>query len=253
MPYVKRPQTTEPLVKLWDRKAQKCGLHHTVYSVSGDQYTGEWMDNKKHGKGKQVWKRAGIVYDGDWRCGKRDGFGTLSRTDPETKDYTRVYVGSWRNDKKEGAGSYFYSASAFYEGQWSGDQRSGWGRMQYENGELYEGEWLRDKHHGEGLILLANGNRFVGTWSDGKKNGHGQLFFLDRGQLYEGFWVDDVAKCGSISDVGRETAVRPTVYPIPKVCLQDPQAVLIDAQAYFTEDEEKSAEITESIHKQYSP
>ncbi|XP_073770072.1 MORN repeat-containing protein 3 isoform X3 [Danio rerio] len=101
MPYVKRPPTAEPLVKLWDRKAQKYGLHHTVYSVNGDQYTGEWMDNKKHGKGKQVWKRAGIVYDGDWRCGKRDGFGTLSRMDPETKEYTRVYVGSWRNDKKE--------------------------------------------------------------------------------------------------------------------------------------------------------
>ncbi|XP_073770073.1 MORN repeat-containing protein 3 isoform X4 [Danio rerio] len=138
MPYVKRPPTAEPLVKLWDRKAQKYGLHHTVYSVNGDQYTGEWMDNKKHGKGKQVWKRAGIVYDGDWRCGKRDGFGTLSRMDPETKEYTRVYVGSWRNDKKE-------------------------------------------------------------------------------------------------------------------VCLQDSQAVLMEAQAYFTEDDEKSAEITESVHKQYSP
>jgi len=49
MPFLKRPQTTEPRVKLWDRKAQKCGLHHTVYSVNGDQYTGDWMDNNKHG------------------------------------------------------------------------------------------------------------------------------------------------------------------------------------------------------------
>lgn len=120
-----------------------------------------------------------MIYDGDWRCGKREGYGTLSKTDPETKEYVRVYVGSWRNDKKEvsikhfaiiwsvvntntlsafrskGAGTCFYSPSAFYEGQWREDQRSGWGRMQYENGELYEGEWLKDKHHGQGLLLLG--------------------------------------------------------------------------------------------------
>ncbi|KAK9968632.1 hypothetical protein ABG768_002947 [Culter alburnus] len=183
-----------------------------------------------------------MIYDGEWRCGKREGFGTLSKTDPETKEYVRVFVGSWRNDKKEGAGTYFYSPSAFYEGQWSEDQRSGWGRMQYENGELYEGEWLKDKHHGQGLLLLANGNRFVGTWSDGQKNGHGKFLYLDRGQLYEGFWVDGVAKCGTLSDFGREAADRPPVYPIPKVCLQDSQAVLMEAQAYFTEEKEKSTD-----------
>lgn len=57
----------------------------------------------------------------------------------------------------------------------------------------------------------------MGTWSDGQKNGHGKFFYLDRGQLYESFWVDDVAKCGTLSDFGREAAVRLTVYPIPKV------------------------------------
>lgn len=57
----------------------------------------------------------------------------------------------------------------------------------------------------------------MGTWSDGQKNGHGKFLYLDRGQLYEGFWVDDVAKCGTLSDFGREAADRPPVYPIPKV------------------------------------
>ncbi|XP_016415839.1 MORN repeat-containing protein 3-like [Sinocyclocheilus rhinocerous] len=187
-------RTTEPLVKLWDKKAQKCGPHHTVYSVNGDQYTGEWMDNKKHGKGAQVWKKTGMIYDGDWRCGKREGYGTLSKTDPETKEYVRVYI--------------------------------------------------------------ANGNRFVGTWSVGQKNGHGKFYYLDRGQLYEGFWVDGVAKCGTAFDFGREAAVKPTVYPIPMVCLQDSQAVLMEAQAFFTEDKEKSTETTIPNHmvaRQYVP
>lgn len=49
------------------------------------------------------------------------------------------------------------------------------------------------------------------------KNGHGRFFHLDRGQLFEGFWVDDVAKCGTMIDFGRDEAPKPTQFPIPKV------------------------------------
>lgn len=49
MPFKKIPKTTVPLVKVWEHKAQKCGLLHSVYAVNGDKYTGEWLDNKKHG------------------------------------------------------------------------------------------------------------------------------------------------------------------------------------------------------------
>lgn len=50
MPFVKYPRTAEPLWNEWDRKAQKNGLRHTIYAVNGDHYTGEWLDNLKHGK-----------------------------------------------------------------------------------------------------------------------------------------------------------------------------------------------------------
>ena len=50
MPITKQPKKSEPLWKEWDYKAQKKGVHHTVYSVNGDRYTGEWDDNKKNGK-----------------------------------------------------------------------------------------------------------------------------------------------------------------------------------------------------------
>lgn len=50
MPIVKTPKEAEPPWKDWDRRAQKKGIHHTVYSVNGDQYTGDWLDNKKDGK-----------------------------------------------------------------------------------------------------------------------------------------------------------------------------------------------------------
>ncbi|XP_030623967.1 MORN repeat-containing protein 3 [Chanos chanos] len=231
MPHLKKPRTTEPLVKLWDRKAQKCGLRHTVYFANGDKYTGEWLDNKRHGKGTQVWKKAGAIYDGGWKNGMRDGFGTLSKLQASTNQYTRVYLGSWKNDKKDGFGTYFYSESAFYEGEWLEDKRSGWGRMYFENGDIYEGEWLKDKHHGRGMLRLANENRYEGSWKDGKKNGHGKFFYLDKGQLYEGLWVDGVAKCGTVSDFGREEAPTPTTYPIPQVHLLDMRSVLTEAES----------------------
>lgn len=50
MPHIKQPKVKEPLWKEWDYLAQKKGVRHTVYSVNGDQYTGEWLDNKKDGK-----------------------------------------------------------------------------------------------------------------------------------------------------------------------------------------------------------
>ena len=49
------------------------------------------------------------------------------------------------------------------------------------------------------------------------KNGPGKFFYLDKGQIYEGIWVDDVPKCGEMKDFDRDTAPDATPYPLPKV------------------------------------
>jgi hypothetical protein len=49
MPIVKVEKSREPLWKCSDEKANKRGIRHTVFSVNGDEYTGEWLNNKKHG------------------------------------------------------------------------------------------------------------------------------------------------------------------------------------------------------------
>ncbi|XP_029921821.1 MORN repeat-containing protein 3 isoform X1 [Myripristis murdjan] len=232
MQYLKT-QKSQPLSQLWHIKTQRCGLRHTVYSANGDEYTGEWLDNKKHGKGTQVWKKDGAVYDGDWKLGKRDGYGTYSILLPKTNEYSRLYCGRWKNGMKHGYGTYFYSSSAVYEGEWSEDKRNGWGRMYYDKGDIYEGEWMKDKSHGQGIIRLANENWYEGGWKDGKKHGNGKFYYLDKGQLYEGLWVDGVAKCGTLSDHGRDEAPIPTKYPIPKVHLLDMQAVLKETQSTY--------------------
>ena len=67
------------------------------------------------------------------------------------------------------------------------------------------------------LFPPENGNRYEGNWQRGVKNGSGRFFHLDHGQLFEGFWVDDVAKCGTMIDFGRDEAPQPTQFPIPEV------------------------------------
>ncbi|XP_071999634.1 MORN repeat-containing protein 3 isoform X2 [Engystomops pustulosus] len=237
MPFVKHPKNIEPPWKDWDRKAQKCGLRHTVYCVNGDQYTGEWLNNQKHGKGTFLWKSTNSIYEGEWKCGKRSGFGTYNVEDPNTGEYVKVYSGSWKNDKKHGYGTYFYTDKEYYEGDWQDGQRSGWGRMYFANGDIYEGEWIEDKYCGQGMLRLANENRYEGSWKEGKKHGPGKFYYLDKGQMYEGIWVEDIPKCGSVVDFGRSEAPCPTKYPIPEVKVADPEGVLEAARLEFLEKE----------------
>ncbi|XP_070485168.1 MORN repeat-containing protein 3 isoform X3 [Equus przewalskii] len=242
MPISKCLLKSEPLWKEWDQKAQKNGLRHQVYAVNGDCYVGEWKDNMKHGKGTQIWKKKGGIYEGDWKFGKRDGYGTFSLPDQETGKHRRVYLGWWKGDKKSGYGIQFFGPKEYYEGEWCGNQRSGWGRMYYSNSDIYEGQWCKDKPDGEGMLRLKNGNRYEGSWQRGMKNGFGRFFHLNHGQLFEGFWVDDVAKCGTMIDFGRDEAPEPTQFPIPKVKLLDPDGVLQEALARLKKTEEEEGD-----------
>uniref|UniRef100_A0A3Q2Y235 MORN repeat-containing protein 3 n=1 Tax=Hippocampus comes TaxID=109280 RepID=A0A3Q2Y235_HIPCM len=239
MPFLKKARLNLPRSTVLDNRAKKSGLRGTVFSVNGDNYTGEWLDNKKHGWGTQEWKSSGAIYNGEWKFGKHDGYGIFSVLRPDTKKYITQYCGEWKNGMKHGHGS-FFDVHATYEGEWSEDNRSGWGRLTYKCGDLYEGEWLWDKEDGTGLTFelrrSPNGNWYEGCWKGGKKNGHGKFYYADKGLIYEGLWVNGDAKCGTLSDSGRETAPYPTKYPIPQVTLLDIQRVLRDAESVYVDE-----------------
>jgi hypothetical protein len=99
MPFLKPIEKFEPLWKEWDRKAQKEGLHATVFTTNKDQYIGEWHNNKKEGKGVYNWVSKGEIYEGEWKNDKRDGFGNLS-VKKLNGDYKKVYSGGWKNNKQ---------------------------------------------------------------------------------------------------------------------------------------------------------
>nr|KAF6466389.1 MORN repeat containing 3 [Rousettus aegyptiacus] len=71
------------------------------------------------------------------------------------------------------------------------------------------------------------------------RNGTRRPRRTDHGQLFEGFWVDNVAKCGTMIDFGRDEAPEPTQFPIPEVKVLDPDGLLEEALAMFRKIQEE--------------
>ena len=67
------------------------------------------------------------------------------------------------------------------------------------------------------FIFAANENRYEGEWENDKKHGDGKFYHLDKGQVFVGTWLNDIAKCGVMEDFNRSTAVNATQYAIPEV------------------------------------
>lgn len=91
-------------------------------------YTGEWENGMKHGKGIFRWEN-GMSYEGDWMYGKRTGIGKFT----------------WPNKQ-------------VFEGEWIEDRRNGTGTLTLPNGTKYQGVWTNDMLNGKVKIYDANGN-----------------------------------------------------------------------------------------------
>ena len=53
----------------------------TIVHVNGDEFTGEWFQDKPHDRGVYKSAKDGSTYSGDWRDGKRHGSGILELVD----------------------------------------------------------------------------------------------------------------------------------------------------------------------------
>jgi len=124
--------------------------------VTSTVYKGEFVNNKRHGFGTQVWPN-GSKYEGDWAFDAREGRGEFF---VKSKDDTlrMVYSGSWLNDMKEGVGVWYGADGSRYEGHFHANLPHGEGTMFYPEGHVYVGQWLDGKRSGYGTLTLANGD-----------------------------------------------------------------------------------------------
>ncbi len=105
---------------------------------SGENYIGEWKNDKRNGQGTNIWAN-GKKYVGEWLNNKVHGYGEMSIPDGT------VYKGDFRNDIPNGIGIYIWK-----------------------NGLTYEGEVKNGKMHGHGSLTSKDGKKYVGNFKNGK-------------------------------------------------------------------------------------
>lgn len=93
----------------------KEGYGRMIYKNNPDnyqEYSGQWVDNKKNGKGKMIYTTDNPdkyqEYDGEWNNDKKDGTGKMIYTENNPENY-KEYNGEWYNDKKHGTGTFTYN------------------------------------------------------------------------------------------------------------------------------------------------
>ena len=190
-------------------------------------YLGAWLDNKREGYGRMVYKN-GAMYEGPWRANRREGKGTLTYADGSEYEGDwehdqrnghgnmkyqtgNVYNGQWKNGKKEGKGIFITQGGNVYDGEWMNDHfhgegkytwdygdeyegnfengaLCGYGEMKYANGNVYKGEWQGNQRHGKGLFIQNNGDEYDGEWENDRQHGRGKFTSKNQKRRYEGVW-----------------------------------------------------------------
>ena len=74
-----------------------------TYAVDGEQYVGEWKDDKPHGQGTNTFAD-GSEYVGEYKDGNRHGQGTFTFANGDK------YVGEWKDDKPHGQGTFTFAS-----------------------------------------------------------------------------------------------------------------------------------------------
>ena len=161
------------------------GRKKKVYR-DGNKYNGDFVEDKRQGKGTYIRVTDKATYSGEWYNNVRHGYGV---EEIPSKDGTQRYEGEWKEDKRCGFGKILYANGDRYEGEWLDNLRHGQGKFYYTNGNFYEGGWLSNKKEGVGTYIFASGTRYDGELKNDKINGRGICHYAD-GEVYEGKWLD---------------------------------------------------------------
>eukprot|EP00347_Sterkiella_histriomuscorum_P021251 403334670 len=154
---------------------------------NGDKYSGEWLNDMKHGYGKMEFISSGIVYYGQWACGKKHGMGTMSGSKGQSSYF---YNGEWKQDKQHGKGIRKYDDKSTYEGMFQNDQRCGHGKLVMRDGAVFEGEFKNDQKNGAGIMQYTDGSILRAIWINDVLQGRGELE-KSNGKSIIGEWKDN--------------------------------------------------------------
>ena len=157
---------------------------------TGTSYSGNYVENKKHGQGEE--RVPGISNkDGIWENDMLNGYGRMTEFNPETGEIEVDYKGTFVNDRFEGLGEYVQGDGVKYKGQFKDHCKHGKGILMLpvpglskENEPLvdvYDCTFEYDMLHGKGTVRYANGKTYEGNFNQGAKEGFGKESVYENG------------------------------------------------------------------------
>jgi hypothetical protein len=156
----------------------------------GGMYTGEFINNKRHGFGKhedvdcKYTYPDGGMYTGEFINYRRHGYGKYDDVD------CSIYEGLYSNGKRHGRGKLIFPDGGVYDGQFVDNDIRGQGSLRQVDGNVYEGQFIGGKMNGHGKFLWADGCVHEGEYLNGQKNGHG-IYTHTNGDVFIGNYKDD--------------------------------------------------------------
>lgn len=119
-------------------------------SENGDRYFGDAVNGLKHGRGTLSCSRVNETYTGEFVNDKRHGFGVFEYSNGDK------FFGQWKDGKKHGKGTYLRSGcNESYTGEWRYNRMHGPGTYVYADGSKFCGLWSNGKKHGEGSVFTG--------------------------------------------------------------------------------------------------
>lgn len=152
-------------------------LKDTKSNQSHYLYSGQTLDNLRHGFGRTYTSDHRTIYEGEYKDDKRDGLGVLYTDKGELS-----YVGNFSQNKKNGLGVTFSADKNLMRvDAWQDNVSMSITTLFGKKGNLiYHGNTDQNKRNGLGITHSIDGTKLLaGKWVDGKFAGEGVIFSMN--------------------------------------------------------------------------
>jgi hypothetical protein len=137
-------------------------------------YTGEWKNDKRHGKGTMEWEDD-VTFTGTWENGMlKDGLLLFKQSGATYDGFFNTKTGNFEDKGR------FEFQDGFISGFFRNGLLTGFGEVRRKNGEFIMSGFFKDgKLDGRGCEITKDGNVYKGECSKGLQHGQGSTVFTD--------------------------------------------------------------------------
>ncbi|KAG7368407.1 TIR domain containing protein [Nitzschia inconspicua] len=160
--------TTVVYIGEYNDRGQRHGPHGELIWENGDRYVGSFMCGKRTGTGT-MFHRDGSCYTGDWLNNKMHGKGQRTFANGD------VYVGAYQHGQRCGGPDckLKFANGDLYVGNWDSNYFHGFGRYYFADGTVLEGNFQRGKKQGKFKRQKPNGDLDVLRYENDQVVGNG--------------------------------------------------------------------------------